>query len=289
MLSSPVEPPLASAYLKLLRAQEHLDPLVAAIRGWENSRPYNLVRETDERAGEHVAYGVMDEPPGQHWYGPLGDTVNNLRAVLDHCVYGLSYFFAKRALTEAEAKSIYFPVTLDSGDWDALMRKKDCPIRFLPDPYREIIESEQPHRGPNEFIRTSHPMHVLHALWNVDKHRQITFFARFGKVMTVYVPGDPVPAYRVTAPVVDDGSQVVRIPIGTVTSKEDFEPIIQVEVSLRESGPPGNPVTGHRPPVGAFLGYMHNRVFGVLDAFQDRLKLDAPWDQGPDHASPPEG
>jgi hypothetical protein len=266
-----VSPPLVSAYLKLIRAQEHMDPLVHEIRNYEWSKPYRLVRETDAEAGEYVAYAVLNEVPGDRWYGPLGDVINNLHGVLDHAVFGLSQFFEQRRLTEVEAKNVYFPVFSDPEKWAGFVAAKSAAIRFLPDQYREIIEREQPHRARNDYIRTSHPMHVLHTLWNLDKHRQITFFGQFGKVVDVYMAGYGDRAYRVTPPVVDNGSEVVRVPISRVESEEDFEPIIQVEITLNEGGPPRNPVTGARQPIAKFAGQMHSAVFEVLSGFQDLL------------------
>lgn len=272
VLPKPLMPPLASAYLKLIRAQEHLDPLVDEIRRWENSHPYRLIRETDEDAAEYVAYGLLDTVPGDEWYGRFGDLIHNLHGVLDHAILGLSEFFAGRRLTDGEARSVEFPVYTDPGKWEGFVAAGMPAIRFLPPAYREVVESNQPYRGPNDYIRTSHPMHVLHALWNLDKHRQITFFAGSGKVVMVYVPGNPSAPYRVTAPVVDNGSEVARIPISSVKSKEDFEPIIQVEVALQEGGPPRNPMSGAVQPIGSFAGYMHASVFDVLQTFDDMLR-----------------
>lgn len=266
-----VAPPLASAYLKLIRAQEHLDPLVEDIRRFENSQPYRVIRETDESAGEHLAYVVVDGIPGDRWYGPLGDTVHNLRGTLDHAVHGLSRYFAGRPLTEPEMKSIEFPITTDPDHWRRYVEGGKQSIRFLPDAYRQIIESEQPYRGSNDFIRSNHPMHVLKTLWNTDKHRTIPLFVGFGRVMLVYVPGDPgFSTYRRTPAVMNNGSEVVRVPIGRIKSKEDLQPIVQVEVTLQEGGPTRNPV-GTRQPIGSFLGYMHNTVFEVLSEFEDLL------------------
>lgn len=236
MVLSSVQPPLVSAYLKLVRAQEHLDPLVARIRQYEMSRPYGYVRETDFQTGEHIAYALLRPPPGDEWYGPLGDLIHNLRAALDHAVYGLSIHCQGRVLTHGEARSIEWPVLSTPGEWDEFVRKKKPSIRFLSAPYQQIIESEQPYHGTNEYIRTSHPMHVLHSLWNLDKHRQISFFAGFGKVMGLYMPGDRGLPYDLTPAIVNHGSEVVHVPVDRLQSKEDLNPLIQVEVTLHEGG-----------------------------------------------------
>lgn len=272
MVLSRVHPPLSSAYLKLIRAQEHLDPLVFKIRQYEMSRPYGYVRETDFEAGEHLVYAVMRPPPGDEWYGPLGDLVHNLRSALDHAVYGLSIYCQGRALTDAEARSVEWPVYTDPAKWQAFLAAGMPAIRLLSRPYQEVIEREQPHSGGNEYIRASHPMHVLHSLWNLDKHREISFFAGFGKVVALYVAGDLGVPYGLTPPVVDNGSEVVHVPIGRVQSKEDLNPVVLVEVALQEGGPPRNPMTSARHPIGGFLGYLHNAVFDVLDQFTDLLE-----------------
>ncbi len=243
-----VSPPLASAYLKLMRAQEHLDPLVAEIRRFEMSRQYHIVRQTDEDAGEHLAFAVIDSQPGDQFYGPLGDVVHNLHGVLDHAVFGLSEYFSGGRLTDREARSVAFPVHTDPAKWDVFVRDGMRAIRFLPEPYRQIVESEQPCRGTNDFIRTNHPLHVLHSLWNTDKHRRIPLIAAFAQVMT----------------------DVIRVPISRVRSKDDLHPVISVEISLQECGPTRSS-TGTRRPIGGFAEYMHNTVFEVLAGFQDLL------------------
>lgn len=266
-----VSPPLASAYLKLMRAQEHLDPLVAKIRHFENSRPYRLVRETDEDAGEHVVYALLNEPPGAEWYGPFGDVINNLHGVLDHAVFGLSQFFEGRPLTDGEARSVEFPIFTVPLKWERFVASKMPALRFLPDPHKSVVEREQPCRGSNEYFRNVHPMHVLHTLWNLDKHRQISSFAGFGKVLTVLASGRSDLPYRVTPAVVPNSSEVVRVAVGALKSREDFEPVIQVEVALTEGGPPRNPTTGWWLPIGSYAGLMHNTVFDVLSQFQTLL------------------
>lgn len=272
MVLSSVMPPLASAYLKLMRAQEHLDPLTHAIRQYEISRPYDYVRETHIEEGEHIVYGLVRPPPAADWYGPLGDVVHNLRAALDHAAFGLSSYCQGRSLTDGEAKSVEWPVLTQPEDWAEFVRKKEPSIRFLSESYREVVESEQPYRGTNDYIRSSHPMHVLHSLWNLDKHRQIIFFAAFGEVMHVFVTGSFDVPHRVTPAIVEAGSEVVRVPIASLRDKEDLQPVIQVQVSLREGGPPRHPATGAPHPIGGFLDYMHNRVFGVLQAFTELLE-----------------
>ncbi len=198
--------------------------------------------------------------------------IHNLRAVLDHTVFGLSAYCQGRALTDGEARSVEWPVVSTPKQWDDFVRKHKPEIRFLSNAYKQIIESEQPYRGANEYLRTSHPMHVLHALWNLDKHRQINFFAGSGKVVAVYVPGNLAVPYRTTPPVMNNGSEVVHVSIADVESKEDLHPIIEVDVTLHEGGPPRHPVTGVRQPIAAFLRQMHNSVFGVLDALNDLVE-----------------
>jgi hypothetical protein len=249
-----------------------MDPLVAQIRAFEFSHPYGYVRETDPEAREYRAYAVVRPPPGDEWYGPLGDVINNLRAALDHAVFGLSWYCLGRRLTEREARSISWPVISRPEAWDEFVGKKKPSIRFLSDPYKELVEDEQPYRGSNEYIRTSHPVHVLDSLWNVDKHRQIHFVAAAGKVMAMYVPGDFSVPHRLTPAVVDNGSQVVHVPFGAVNSQEDLSPLVQVEVTLQNGGPPRNPVTGSLRPLGGLLGEMHSSVFGILQGFTDLLE-----------------
>jgi hypothetical protein len=271
MVLSSVSPPLASAYLKLIGAQEHLDPLVASIRRYEMSQPYDTVRAIDHVAGEHSVYARLRQPPGDEWYGPLGDLIHDLRAALDHAVFGLSSFCQGRQLSDDEARSTAWPVVSRPADHAEFVRTGRWAVRFLSEPFREVVESEQPWRGSNDYLRASHPLHVLHHLWNLDKHRRINFFATFGTVVAVLAGGGPVP-FRVTPAVASACSDVATIAEDQVDANEALHPVVIVTAALLEGGPPLGQASGAPRALTGLLGEMHGRVFSVLQGVTDLIE-----------------
>lgn len=154
---------------KLDRAEEHFNLLDRLVDEYLRENAYRFVGEERTEAGywHYEAYLEVDSfPPDEVWGPIIGDIVHNLRSALDHLAWQL-------ALPEYRAEAprrISFPVvfedpTKNQSTADYLERKLDC----LREDSRPLIDRAQPYRFPD----INHPLWVLEALWNVDKHRML--------------------------------------------------------------------------------------------------------------------
>jgi hypothetical protein len=239
--------PFGSASLKLVRAGKHLDALKYEIARFKDSHPYRIVTDIDDQTRENIAYAVMQRNPDNEVSLILGDLVHNLRGALDHAVFGLSEFLQGRALTDNERKSVEYPIFADP----AKLWKGPCPpgIRFLSPRLQKWVDADQPYKGLNEIARLNHPLAVLHAMSNADKHRELLLVGTLPPQMLVGVSREAGEAVRFTAAVVENGSVVARVPFG-LDPEEHLYPYIIVQVTLQEGGPIRSPIATASPLEG---------------------------------------
>jgi hypothetical protein len=150
--------------LKADRAIEHLKSLEAAAQEWgeKYGRPgFRCVVEPNSQGTKILV--KIDQPvtfPGIEWGIIIGDAVHCLRSALDQLVAGLC--------TEPPSRRTRFPICLTKKAWII-----DSPgqIWSVPEKYVAAIDGAQPyHRGDEA---NDHPLALLNALWNLDKHETI--------------------------------------------------------------------------------------------------------------------
>lgn len=156
--------PLYGPFQKLARAKAHFDVLRPEVEGFIESEPYRWWTEyVDYESGLReyaVSAEVLEDPP-RRWGLILGDVVQNLRASLDHLVWAI----ADRELRDATTS---FPIEIDKAGWRGRGRKR---VEAVAGAALELIERVQPfHLGD---AAKSHPLAVLQALSNIDKHRTL--------------------------------------------------------------------------------------------------------------------
>lgn len=122
--------PLASAGLKMVRAQEHLETLGREVSRFKDSRPYQVIHEDDPATGERLIHAVPLRDPDPELSLVLGDLVQNLSAALDHAVFGLSVAEAGRRLSRREEQSVGFPVCTSAPAFEQQARTRcgSCPM-----------------------------------------------------------------------------------------------------------------------------------------------------------------
>lgn len=160
-----------SAFAKLSRAREHF----AALRDeTENFRARDTHRFSQEMAPWALdrTVGVVTrrvhikETPPQSWGLILGDILTNLRAALDHAVYG--HAAARQLLTEEQEKRISYPIVLDRAKWPRIRNG----LEPLLDPaVMNSIEAIQPFN--HQLDPRKAPLVTFNTLVNEDKHRTI--------------------------------------------------------------------------------------------------------------------
>ncbi len=170
--------PTPSHRLKLQRAEQHLASLDALVAGLRGRRPYPVSETFDPKRQKWIYHLRLDgiEPP-EMFPIVLGDVLFNMRSALDHLVVAIApKDFKKRVgfpictvdpLATDERTGKYLDAQA-SGAW--ISRTKGLPadcvaaIRRL-QPYEAGRQLSEPAEG--------HPLAILSALQNADKHRNL--------------------------------------------------------------------------------------------------------------------
>jgi hypothetical protein len=150
--------------LKFEAARQHMQGLQQTINGFfeENLEVAPIIGEPNSQRTQYLfrIESVIDYP-SREWGIVLGEAVHDLRSGLDQ----LAWAFAKKG-----SDSTAFPICATEREWvvDAPARYWSCPPGFI-----RFLDSVQPyHRGDvNEAKK--HPLWILNALSNLDKHRTI--------------------------------------------------------------------------------------------------------------------
>jgi hypothetical protein len=190
----PYDPPFESAWLKWAQAIVHAQTLDADVEAWGqlNRNPVRAFR-AEYQAKRHGFAIIIEEldPIPARWRLLLGDIANNYRAALDHLAWALVSRGKTPpetgALSSAQEKAVYFPISQDRPGFNAEVRVPASPkSRFkllgirLAD--SAVVRRAQPyHRGARR--RQLHPLVLLAGINTGDKHRAIqpiwTYPSRF--------------------------------------------------------------------------------------------------------------
>jgi len=155
--------------LKLVRAAKHLDELRGEVQSYIDKKPMDLSWESIPWRDEFVNIFARDEnliglvprvriPIPDEFAPIIGDVVHNLRSALDIMIFDL----LAPQLGDETHRSIEFPF------WRC-DRSKQRSMRFverLPE-VAVLVEAWEP------FPYGRSRLHVLHDMWNMDKHRSI--------------------------------------------------------------------------------------------------------------------
>ncbi len=165
---------LASARLKIERAQKHISDVEAEVLTFVQTNPYRIKAKKYVHAGqvlkgEYVLYRV--DPVPSVISVMTGDALHNLRSALDHLAYQL---FLIGTPAGRSWRHVYFPIYESVEEYRA---KKGRRVKGMRKDAIESIDALKPYRGGNEVL-----WH-LHELNNTDKHRLVlTVGAVFQKI-----------------------------------------------------------------------------------------------------------
>lgn len=153
-------------WAKLNRAEEHLNTLDSLIASYFAQEPYRILGE-EWMEGEYwhsaIYLQVNDFPPDEVWGPIIGDAVHNLRSALDH----LAWMLATERARREKPRQIEFPITLGDPATGGRFTEK---LNHLRSGTHAIIDRVQPYKT---FEGPQHPLWLLQALWNTDKHRAL--------------------------------------------------------------------------------------------------------------------
>ncbi|MBF6323913.1 hypothetical protein IU451_15445 [Nocardia cyriacigeorgica] len=171
---------MQSAYAKLGRAKKHLAELRTDMQNYRDSNAVTFrIRQQKDPLDSAVVIvecvaRVKQPPPSEDWGLAIGDILTNLRAALDHALYG--HIAARHSLTEKEKKSVQFPVILNAKDWagvDGRYSKWVDPAVWAHVYDKQPFHQQDPQQGG---------LHILNDLVNRDKHRTLHVLVSIGEV-----------------------------------------------------------------------------------------------------------
>jgi hypothetical protein len=161
---APATVDLSDVYLKLERAEQHIETLRDRVEAFQtrNPAPFDFRAEQTPLGDDGVQYDlfavVREEPPRE--FGLIvGDAVHNMRAALDYLVYALAPPEVRRK------RRTQFPIFADQSDFDE--RSPSMLEGLMPDEL-ELIERVQPFMAAE--VPSEDPLAVLNRLANRDKH-----------------------------------------------------------------------------------------------------------------------
>lgn len=164
-----MDDPFFGIQAKLDRSEEHFDVLDDHIGTYLRKQPYSFAGE-EHTEGDYYHWStwmdVGELPPDEIWGPIIGDVVHNLRSALDH----LAWQLATEQARADTPRRIEFPIFLDDPANDPDIRRALTKIlNCLRPESHAVIDAAQPYKTGN----THHPLWLLQALWNTDKHRTL--------------------------------------------------------------------------------------------------------------------
>lgn len=181
------QPDLASIKVKLDRAKEHLEEVIAIDKRFSDVQ-CDLVYTEDHKKG--IGYFVVALPKTPIELSAIvGDCLHNLRSALDYLVWQL---VLSNPPSQPNRRNM-FPICGTPKDFESQVKGKR-----LAGVHREaikIIESLQPYNNPD------HPLALLDSLYNADKHRDLNYtlsvasdlqvsFSRNGNIYLQWILGN---------------------------------------------------------------------------------------------------
>lgn len=169
--------PLAGVQAKIDRAFQHAQALREEIAAFNPHEFYDTIdkerRQPQKGMITHTGFlHVKREPPIR--FGIIaGDWAQNARAALDHLIYQVALLSARR---RGDLKPVFFPIARTEAEYHApgpcdALSLRDRALAGIPEEHRALVDGEQPYLlGRGEAVER-HPLAVISAFSNTDKHR----------------------------------------------------------------------------------------------------------------------
>lgn len=239
----------------MMRAQQHLESLDAAIDQWSESRPYRFRKQRDPDTGWYIWTCRVLRPPPVQLGLIFGDYLNNLRSALDYLAQAL----VKRG-GKNPSRRVRFPILLEVDEWDTdrtKVARKGIPARWV-----AVIESLQPYRRGD--AAADQPLAILNKLANLNEHRlihavaiNIQDFNIVGRTFDDFPGGTlqqiPLPA----GSRLEDGTEILRV---RIEPPAEFDVDMDDEIAVQIAWDYPHPTVGPFPDLTA-------EVQGIIELF----------------------
>jgi hypothetical protein len=164
----PSEPSLSGVFLKLDRAEHHLDRLEAEVGRYNAAKPYSVPEQLEPATdGWFVARLHITESPDAGWGLRVGEFLHNTRSALDNLVWQLVLLNQREPWDKNQ-----FPIYTNAAKPPSRRRLDDM-LRGVGTDERTFIEELQPYLGEHLHRRTRVALKWLVTLSNTDKHRYL--------------------------------------------------------------------------------------------------------------------
>ncbi|WP_157749260.1 hypothetical protein [Jatrophihabitans sp. GAS493] len=244
---------------KLARADELAWEIFTIAIGWSSKGPLHLEsRIANGREFVHLR-GIDPIPPILSLV--LGDAINQLRSTLDHAVLALIEDFRQESIPESVAHRVNFPIYEDREKFDRWVQRAPL-AEMAPDaeighrifqlqPFNDLHEThfvmsrtnaDSRHPGPGD-----HPLLLLQAYSNNDKHRRLVLSAARNVVTTSSVSFDQIEQHTPEDGELVAGTDLYSVRAGT-TAVLDLNPYAAIR----------RPTTGSWQPPGREIWLLHS-------------------------------
>lgn len=211
---------LYGPYLKIKRAKEHLDLLNRKVSRFEKSKCYRVRRKKDVKAGEYLVTITMVDVPLDPLSLIAGDFIGCLRSSLDHLAFRLAI-----KNNQLPKHKVSFPIC-DGPQPNAKFRRFiESSTKGMPQGAVNIIESFQPYHARDRY-KCSYLWQLNH-LWNVDKHRHLTFHSGMVELKFAEIPRSANPIRQLRL----DNGGVMVFPLSVILQqnvKLKPKPLVQL-------------------------------------------------------------
>jgi len=223
-----------SYFLKLDRAQVHLDVLKGEIEAFADSHPYTVAKRRERKKEIWRLNFTSGLPTDISLVG--ADFVHNVRSALDHMTAAL--------VPSARKDKTRFPI-LWAGVWEPYVEGEDektsegrarweTIVKKMKPEAVAILKEVQPYAGYETADGHVHLLSSLNRLWNTDKHTRLPFIigGLVGSTVTFTMSDGSVNTYVDTDPRGLSDNAKLTGPTGVVDVKIKGTMEVAVRVAL---------------------------------------------------------
>lgn len=249
--------PLDGVELKLERAKEHLDGLKHEVGMFLlGSEPYKLVVDLNSDGPGYIARIKIVHPPPPRFGIFAGEIAHSVRSALDMIAWELAQI-GPNPPPDEDTKTA-FPICTEERFWDT-KRTRDK-IACIPQEAVEVIEPFQPYNSPDPL---DHPLAMLQAIDNWEKHKTILV------VGTLHITEIEIltPQFVTTpkAGVFEDGDEILRfIRVGPKPNLEEhFRAKMRCHIGFSKEGPGRGCLLGEG--LEDIYGFVRQNIFPAIE------------------------